>query len=148
MNGMNCYILCNFQLLAMFNTTVGAGARAASSYSSGSDQMMRLQFRLRNTAFFGFKKIFSRKLNSFLQQFLLKICVFVLAKMLRDFCEHFRLFSFPRKFSRNSEFFVFAKISRYFRENYTRFSRKFSRKQNIFTKRNFVKFCENLPIFA
>jgi hypothetical protein len=39
MNGMN---LCHFQLLAMFNTTVGAGARAASRYGSGSDQMMRL----------------------------------------------------------------------------------------------------------
>jgi hypothetical protein len=40
MNGMNCYILSHFQLLAMFNTIVGAGA--ASCYGSGSDQMMWL----------------------------------------------------------------------------------------------------------
>jgi hypothetical protein len=41
----NCYILCNFQFLTMFNTTVGAGAAragAASCYGSGSDQKMRL----------------------------------------------------------------------------------------------------------
>jgi hypothetical protein len=37
---MNCFILSQFQFLAMFNTIVGAGA--ASRYGSGSDQMMRL----------------------------------------------------------------------------------------------------------
>jgi hypothetical protein len=37
--------MCNFQFLTMFNVILGAraiGAGAASSYSSGSAQMMRL----------------------------------------------------------------------------------------------------------
>jgi hypothetical protein len=42
---INCCIFCNFSIPNHFNTIIGAGAvgaGAASRYSSGSDQMMRL----------------------------------------------------------------------------------------------------------
>jgi hypothetical protein len=63
MNGMNCYFLFHFQLLAMFNTIVGA----ASRYGSGSDQMMRLLAPCGSSSgsatlhFLNFKKYFKRK---------------------------------------------------------------------------------------
>jgi hypothetical protein len=39
---INCYILCHFQFLAMFNTIVGAGAASRYGSGSSSDQMLRL----------------------------------------------------------------------------------------------------------
>jgi hypothetical protein len=114
---------------------------------------LRLQLRLRNTAFFGFHKNFFAKIFA-------QICVFVFAKISRYFCAN-HSFSFLRKFSRKSEFLVFAKILRhfrenfrenqsfsfsqkifakilrYFRENYTRFSRKFSQKTKYFRETKF-----------
>jgi hypothetical protein len=119
MNSMNCYILCHFQLLAMLNTIVGA--RAASRYGSGSDQMIRLQLRLPNTAFFLFPKKFTTLSRKFLQksEFFVFAKVFAKIRVFR-FRENFTIFS--RKFSRKSESFVFAKIFakiiRDFRENF------------------------------
>jgi hypothetical protein len=129
----------------------------ASRYGSSSDQMMRLHLRLRNIAFFFIsQKNFVKKIKLIFETIFAKICVFFIAKMLRDFCEHFRLFSFPRKFSQKfttfsrkflgkSEFFVFAKISRYFRENIREnqsfcFRKNYSRFSQIFAKTKY--FCE------
>jgi hypothetical protein len=51
--GYKLLILCHFKFLTMIYTNVRAGvigAGASSRYGSGSNQKMRLQLRLRNTA--------------------------------------------------------------------------------------------------
>jgi hypothetical protein len=109
----------------------------------------------RKSDFFVFAKISRYFRENFRENQIFSFFAKIFAKISRYFRENFRenlSFSFSRKFY---DIFakIFAKIGVFhfrenFRENYTRFSRKFSQKRNIFAKRNFVKFRENLPIFA
>jgi hypothetical protein len=94
---LHFFFISHFQLLAMFNTIVGAiaeeaGSGAASRYGSGSDQMMQL---LEGPAPAP------------------QHCIFWISKKNSENNTHFRKNrSFSRKF-----YDIFAKISRYFCEN-------------------------------